>query len=440
LRLLTFKGGIHPHYYKEKSKNCKIKKIALPEFLYLHLSQHTGIPSKPIVEKGEEVKIGQKIAKESGKLSVPLHSPANGTYMGVVTYPHPLGGRKEAMRIKVNKENPEPFKEKKRDKISDIPGEKLIDIIKDSGIVGMGGAAFPTYFKLQVPPNKEIKDLIINGIECEPYLASDYRLMMERAEEIMKGVDILRRTIKPENVWIAIESNKLDALENMKSSASFFPWAKFVALKTKYPQGSEKQLIEAVTGKKVPEGGLPFDVGAYVQNVGTAFAIYEAVYLSKPLFERVVTVTGNIRHQSNFLVPIGTPFEYIIELAEGPIGKISKIINGGPLMGISQATPEASVTKGTTGILIQNEKESISREPAPCIRCAACVDCCPMKLLPTEIYKYIETDQLERARELGVLSCMECGSCSYVCPAGIPLTQQFKVAKNRIITKTKGSK
>jgi electron transport complex protein RnfC len=439
LRLLTFKGGIHPPYNKEKSKNSKIKKIALPEFLYLHLSQHTGIPSKPIVEKGEEVKPGQKIAKESGKLSVPLHSPASGTYMGVVMYPHPLGGMKEAMRIKVNKENPELFKERKRDEISDIPEQKLVSIIKDSGIVGMGGAAFPTYFKLQVPPNKKIKDLIINGIECEPYLTSDYRLMLEKAEEIMKGVDIVRRIIKPLNVWIAIESNKLDALEKMRSFASVFPWAKFVALNTKYPQGSEKQLIDAVTGRKVPEGGLPFDVGAYVQNVGTSFAIYEAVYLSKPLFERVVTITGNVRHQSNFLVPIGTPIEYLIEITEGPIGKIAKIINGGPLMGIAQATPKASVTKGTTGILIQNGRECLTKEPAPCIRCAACVDCCPMKLLPTEIYKYIEMDRLERAKELGVLSCMECGSCSYVCPAGIPLTQQFKVAKNRIM-KSKGSK
>jgi len=437
LKLPTFKGGIHPYDYKEKSKNSKIKRIDPPDFLYLHLSQHTGIPSKPIVEKGEEVEIGQKIANASGKLSVPLHSPVNGTYMGMIIYPHPLGGMKEAMRIKVNKENTEPFKEKKREKISNLPKQKLISVIKDSGIVGMGGAAFPTYFKLQVPSSKKIKDLIINGIECEPYLTADYRLMIEKAEEIMKGVDIIRRIVKPENVWIAIESNKLDALENMKSSASFFPWANFVAPKTKYPQGSEKQLIDAVTGRKVPEGGLPFDAGAYVQNTGTAFAIYEAVYLGKPLFERVVTITGDIRHQSNFLVPIGTPFEHLIKLTEGPIGKIAKIINGGPLMGIAQSYPEAPVLKGTTGILIQNEKEFKKKEPSPCIRCAACVDSCPMKLIPTELYKYIEMDRLEKAKELGVLSCMECGSCSYCCPANIPLTQQFKIAKNRIMKKSK---
>jgi len=437
LKLLTFKGGIHPYDYKEKSKNSKIKRIDPPDFLYLHLSQHTGIPSEPILEKGAEIVIGQKIANASGKLSVPLHSPVNGTYMGTIIYPHPLGGMKEAMKIKVNKENTEPFKEKKREQVTNLPKQKLISIIKDSGIVGMGGAAFPTYFKLQIPSNKKIKDLIINGIECEPYLTSDYRLMMEKAEGIMKGVDIIRRIVKPENVWIAIESNKLDALENMESSASLFPWANFATLKTKYPQGSEKQLIDAITGRKVPEGGLPFDVNVYVQNIGTAFAIYEAVYLTKPLFERVVTLTGNVRHQSNFLAPIGTPFEYLIELTEGPIGKISKIINGGPLMGITQSRAEAPVLKGTTGILIQNEKEFKKKEPAPCIRCAACVDSCPMKLIPTELYKYIEMDRLEKAKDLGILSCMECGSCSYVCPANIPLTQQFKIAKNRITKKSK---
>ncbi len=437
MRLLTFKGGTHPHDFKKKSKNSKIKRIEPPDILYLHLSQHTGAPSLPTIEKGEEVVVGQQIAKASGKLSVGLHSPVNGTYMGTTMYPHPLGAMKEAMKIQVNKENTEPFKEKRREKITNLSKQKLINIIKDSGIVGMGGAAFPTYFKLQVPPSKKIKDLIINAVECEPYLTSDYRLMMENPEEIMKGINIVRRIVSPENVWIAIESNKLDALKIMKGTSSLFPWANFVTLKTKYPQGSEKQLIDAVTGREVPEGGLPFDANAYVQNIGTAFAIYEAIFLGKPLFERVVTITGNVRHPSNFLTPIGTPFEYLIELTEGPIGNISKIINGGPMMGIAQSRAEAPVLKGTTGILIQNEKEFRKKETLSCIRCSACVDSCPMKLLPTEMYKYIEMERLEKAEALGVLSCMECGSCSYVCPANIPLTQQFKIAKNRITRKGK---
>jgi electron transport complex protein RnfC len=432
LSLLTFKGGIHLHDHKKKSKDSKIKRIEPPDFIYLYLSQHTGIPSKPILEKGQEVEIGQKVAKATGKLSVPLHSSVNGTYMGTFMHPHPLGGKKEAIKIKVDKKNKEPFKKTKKNKSTNLTKEKLISIIKDRGIVGMGGAAFPTYFKLQVPSNKKIRDLIINGIECEPYLTSDYRLMMEKCEEIMKGVDIIRKIIKPENVWIAIEANKLDALKIMKSTASFFPWANFVTLRTKYPQGSEKQLIDAITGRKVPEGGLPFDVGTYVQNIGTSYAIYEAVYLEKPLFERVVTVTGNVRHQSNFLVPIGTPFSHLIELTEGPIGKIAKIINGGPLMGIAQSQIDSCVVKGTSGIVVQNEKEFLRKEPDPCIRCGACVDSCPMNLLPTELYKYIEMSKLEKAAELGVTSCMECGSCSYICPANIPLTQQFKIAKSRI--------
>jgi electron transport complex protein RnfC len=428
LSLLTFKGGIHPPGYKYLSKDSKIKRIEPPDFIYLYLSQHTGVPSKPIIEKKDEVETGQKIAEASGKLSVPLHSPVSGTYMGTVMHPHPLGGRKEAIKIKVNKENSEPFKKKNRENIQGI---------KVSGIVGMGGAAFPTYFKLQVPPNKKIRDVIINGAECEPYLTSDYRLMIEKPEEIMKGVDIIRKIVKPKNVWIAIEANKLDALDNMKGTSSLFPWANFIVLKTKYPQGSEKQLIDAITGKEVPEGGLPFDVGAYVQNVGTAFAIYEAVYFEKPLFERVVTITGNVRHQSNFLTPIGTPFKHLIELTEGPIGEISKIINGGPLMGIAQTDIESCVIKGTSGIVVQNQKEVLGREPTPCIRCGACVDRCPMKLLPTEIYKYIEMNKLEKAKEMGVTSCMECGSCSYICPANLPLTQQFKIAKNKINRKSK---
>jgi electron transport complex protein RnfC len=431
LNLLTFKGGIHPLYNKEKSKDSKIKRIDPPDFIYLYLSQHTGIPSKPLLEKGDEVKIGQKVAKATGKLSVPL----NGTYMGSLIHPHPLGGKKEAIKIKVNKEDNESFKTTQNKKRTNLTKQKLINIIKDKGIVGMGGAAFPTYFKLQIPSSKKIKDLIINGIECEPYLTSDYRLMMERPEEIMKGVDIVRKIVKPENVWIAIEANKLDALEIMRNTSSLFPWANFVALRTKYPQGSEKQLIDAITGRKVPEGGLPFDVGAYVQNIGTSYAIHEAVYLDKPLFERVVTVTGSVRHQSNFLVPIGTPFEHLINLTEGPIGEISKIINGGPLMGIAQSHIDSCVVKGTSGIIIQNEKEYLEKKPNPCIRCGACVDCCPMKLLPTELYKYIEMNKLEKAKEMGVLSCMECGSCSYTCPANIPLTQQFKIAKSRITKK-----
>ena len=437
MRLLTFKGGVHTHDYKEKSKNSQIKRIKPPDFLYLHLSQHTGSPSKPIIEKNEEIKIGQEIAQASGKLSVGLHSPVNGTYMGTITYPHPLGGMKEAMKIQTNKEDNEPFKEQKRTKIEDLSKKDLISIIKESGIVGMGGAAFPTYFKLQVPPSKKITDLIINAVECEPYLTSDYRLMLEKPEEIIKGVDIIRKIVNPKNVWIAIEANKLDALRALEETCSQFTWARFVPLKTKYPQGSEKQLIDAVTGREIPEGGLPFDAGAYVQNIGTAFAIYEAVYLGKPLFERVVTLTGNVRHPSNFLTPIGTPFEYLIELSEGAIGKPAKIINGGPLMGIAQSRTEVPVLKGTTGILIQNEKEYKEKSARTCIRCSACVDVCPMKLLPTEINKYIEMDKLEKAKDLGVLSCMECGSCSYVCPANIPLTQQFKIAKNRITRKNK---
>lgn len=436
MKLLTFKGGVHPKYRKELAKDSPIKRIEPPEFIYLPLTQHTGIPSKPIIEKKDEVEVGMKIAESNGKLSVPLHSSVAGVYMGLVNWPHPLGGRKEAMKIKLDPQRTFEWKEEERD-VDLFSEDQIIEIVKEAGIVGMGGAAFPTYFKMKVPPDKKIKDLIINGAECEPYLTADHRLILERAEDIFKGVEILKRVLNPERVWIAIEDNKMDAIDKIKEFSSSYPWANITIHETKYPQGSEKQLIQSITGKEVPEGGLPFDVGAYVQNVGTVIAIYEAVCYSKPLYERVVTVTGPVRDPSNFLVPIGTPFEYLIEASGGVFGGTMQIINGGPMMGIAQVYPEVPVIKGTTGILVQNEKETLEREVSPCIRCASCVDVCPMYLMPTEIYKFIELEDFEKAKELGVLSCMECGGCGYVCPSYIPLPQHFKYAKAELMKEKK---
>jgi len=436
LRLLTFKGGVHPEDKKELAGFAPIERIKPPEIVYLPLSQHTGVPSKPIIEKKDEVEVGMKIAESNGKLSVPLHSSVAGVYMGLVNYPHPLGGRKLAMKIKVDPERTEEWKSEEKE-VGTLSNKDIIKIVKESGIVGMGGAAFPTFFKMQPPPDKKIADLIINGAECEPYLTADYRLMIERAEDILKGIDIIRRVINPDRVWIAIESNKMDAVERMKEVSSSYPSFNISIHKTKYPQGSEKQLVQAVKRQEVPEGGLPFDAGAYVQNIGTALAVYEAVCCSKPLYERVVTVTGSVRDPSNFLVPIGTPFDYLIEEAGGVIGTLMKVINGGPMMGIAQVYPEVPVIKGTTGILIQNREEFFSGIVGPCIRCAACIDVCPMCLMPTEINKSIETENFDKAEEMGVLSCMECGGCAYVCPSNIPLVQQFKYAKNEIMKRRK---
>ncbi|MCK4422068.1 electron transport complex subunit RsxC [candidate division WOR-3 bacterium] len=436
MKLLSFKGGTHPLERKELSSDAHIKRVEPPEIVYLPLSQHTGAPSKVIIEKKDEVTVGMKIAEGDGKISVPLHSSVAGVFMGVVDYPHPLGEKKPAMKIKVDHEKTGEWEGKERDPESLSP-EEIIKIVRESGIVGMGGAAFPTHFKLQPPPDKPIADLIINGAECEPFLTSDYRLMMERTEDILKGVDIIRRVLNPERIWISIESNKMDAVEKMKEAASTYPWAKITVHATKYPQGSEKQLVQSITGLEVPDGGLPFDVGAYVQNVGTAVAIYEAVRYSKPLYERIVTVTGSVREPSNFLVPIGTPFEYLIEQASGVIGELKKIINGGPMMGIAQVTGEVPVIKGTTGILIQNEEEIIPGQTSACIRCASCIDICPLNLMSTELYKFISMDNFDRAEELGLLSCIECGTCSYVCPSNIPLTQYFKYGKAMIAKRRK---
>lgn len=432
MRLLTFSGGVHPPEKKELAEDIRIRRIELPDYVYLFLSQHTGTPSKPIIEKKDEVEIGMKIAEAGEKLSVPLHSSVNGVFMGVESYPHPLGGNGSAMKIKVDKEKSMEWEGEERNP-KDLDREEIISIVKDCGIVGMGGAAFPTYFKLQPPPDKNIKDLIINGAECEPFLTSDYRLMLEKADYILRGTDIIRKIIKPDNVWIAIESNKMEAVEKMREVAADYSGVKVVTLKTKYPQGSERQLIEAVTGRQVPEGGLPFDAGAYVQNVGTAMSVYEAVRYSKPLFERVVTVTGSIRSPGNFLVPIGTPFEHLIEQAGGVMGDIRRIINGGPMMGIAQVSSESPVIKGTTGIVIQNKQSVIDVEEGPCIRCSSCVDICPMGLMPTRLNVLVDKEDFDRAEDMGIMSCMECGSCSYICPARIPLTQQIKYGKNEIM-------
>lgn len=438
MKLLTFRGGVHPPYKKELSRDASIKRIEPPEEVFLPLSQHTGAPSNPIIDKKDEVQVGMKIAEADGKFSLPLHSSVNGVYMGIVNHPHPLGGMKKAMKIKVEvKENVE-WKGKERD-IDSLSEEEMIKIIKNAGIAGMGGAAFPAFIKMQPPPEKEIRDLIINGAECEPYLTSDHRIMLERTADILKGVDILRRILKPNNVWIGIEANKMDAVKAMQNVVEDYPWAEITVHSTRYPQGSEKQLIQAITGKQVPVGGLPFDVGCYVQNVGTAVAIYEAVKFSKPLYERVVTVTGAVKNPSNFLVPLGTTFGYLIEKAGGREGEAGKIINGGPMMGIAQITDEVPVIKGTTGILVQKESEVIKEEEGPCIRCASCVNVCPVNLSPTEIYRFVELEDYDMVDAMDVDSCIECGSCSYICPASIPLTQQFKYAKAELRKRRKKS-
>ena len=432
MKLLTFKGGIHPPEGKELSKNSKIEKLPLPDMVYVPLSQHTGAPANPVVKKGDEVKVGTLIGESAAFISANIHSPVSGKVVKVLQYHYFTGKKTMAVQIQVEGEETVEGYGVERD-YSNMSKEELVKIVKDAGIVGMGGAMFPTHVKLSPPPEKKIDTVIINGAECEPYLTSDYRLMMERTEDILKGVEIIQKILEPEHIYIAIESNKMDAVQKFKEILSENDKIQVVVLKTKYPQGSEKHLIKAITGREVPSGGLPFDVGCYVQNVGTAVAIYEAVRFQKPLTHRVITVTGAVNTPKNVYAPIGTPIKNLVEFAGGYRGTPGKVIMGGPMMGFAVYTDEIPVIKGTSGILVQMEQEVITDEVYPCLRCGRCIDVCPMHLTPNLMADYIEGNRIDLAENIGVMDCIECGSCAYVCTAKRHLVQHFRYAKREII-------
>lgn len=432
MKVFKFRGGIHPLEKKEITKNKSISKINLPEFVYIPLSQHTGAPSKPIVNKKDAVKVGTRLSDPVGFVSVPVHSSVSGIVAGIVPHYHHLGKKMDAVKIKVEGQELEEGIGEERN-YSNLRPDEIIEKVKMAGIVGLGGAAFPTHVKLSPPKDKKIDTLIINGAECEPYLTADYRIMLERPDDILKGTEIISKILNPERVVIAIEDNKKDAATLLMEKIGGERDIEVVLLKTRYPQGSEKQLIFAITGREVPAGGLPFDVGCYVQNVGTAVAIYEAIALNKPLYERVVTVTGAVNNPGNFLVPIGTPIKNLIDAAGGSLGEIGKVIMGGPMMGIAQKSLEVPVVKGTSGILIQSINDVFIDDPTPCIRCGSCVDVCPMGLLPNLMEWNVNANNFDGAEKLGLMFCIECGSCAYVCPARRPLVHAFKYGKSEIL-------
>jgi len=430
--LLSFRGGAHPPGKKEGSKSAPIEKLPLPEMLYIPLSQHTGAPAKPIVNKGDKVKVGTLIGESAGFISANIHSPVSGKVLKILPYHHFLGKKSPAVQIQVEGDESIEGYGEPRD-YDNLSIKQLIEIVKDAGIVGMGGAMFPTHVKLSPPPEKKIDTAIINGAECEPYLTSDYRLMLEQTEDILKGTEIIKKILNLEKIYIGIEDNKIDAAQKFQDLLKDKNGIEVVILKTKYPQGSEKHLIKAITGREVPSGRLPFDVGCYVQNVGTAIAIYEAVRFNRPLTHRVVTVTGAVKTPKNIYAPIGTPVKKLIEFSGGYLGEPGKIISGGPMMGISLYTDEVPITKGTSGIVVQRMEDVITDEASPCIRCAHCIDTCPMGLTPNLMADYIEVKNIDMAEKLGVMDCIECGTCSYVCPAKRHLAQHFKFAKREII-------
>ena len=434
--LKTFKrGGIHPPDNKI-SKDKPIMRFPLPETVVIPLSQHIGAPAQPCVAKGDTVKVGQLIAQASGFVSANVHSSVSGTVMSLDPVPDGGGVRRPAITIKVEGDEWVDGVDLSDTvvKSCNLSPSEIIAKIADAGIVGMGGATFPTQVKLSVPPGKKADALIINGVECEPYLTSDHRIMLEKGAELLVGINILGRALGVEDIYIGIENNKPDAIANLEELARIYPNIRVVPLKVKYPQGGEKQLIDAVLGREVPSGGLPIDVGVVVQNVGTAYAVYEAVQKNKPLIERVVTVTGKkLKNPSNYIVRIGTPISKLIEYSGGFPADTGKVINGGPMMGRAMANSDATVTKGTSGILVVTGKSARRRESTSCIKCAKCVGVCPMGLEPYLLSKMSKLGRYADLEPLKITDCIECGSCSYTCPAFLPLLDYIRLGKAEVM-------
>ncbi len=435
-RLKTFRlGGIHPADNKI-SRGAAIETFPLPATVTVPLSQHIGAPSSAVVAKGDKVLAGQLIASAAGFVSANIHSPVSGTVTAVDAVPDAGGMRKPAVIIQVEGDqwaegidrNPVVVRE------CSLTSEEIIKKIADAGIVGMGGATFPTQVKLGIPQGKSVDTLIINGVECEPYLTSDHRVMLERGEEMLVGVEILAKALQVNKVYIGIENNKPDAIAHLSSLARNFNGINVVPLKVQYPQGGEKQLIRAVTGREVPSGGLPVDVRTVVQNVGTALAVYEAVQKNKPLVERVVTVTGkNLTKPANFLVRIGTPLSALIEACGGLPDDTGKVVSGGPMMGRAVANLDAPVTKGTSGVVVFREAESHRSRPQACISCAKCVSVCPMGLEPYLLGKLGKLGLYDRMEAEKATDCIECGSCSYTCPSALPLLDMIRLGKVEVM-------
>lgn len=441
--LKTFvKGGVHPKEYK-LSALSKIEVLSPPPSVILPVAQHIGAPAKVLVAKGDKVKTGQLIAASNGFVSANVHSSVSGTVSKVDIFLDSTGYRRLAVQINVEGDDWIDSIDRSPDLKKEIEADsqEIINKISEAGLTGLGGATFPSHVKLSVPDGKKAEYLIVNAVECEPYLTADHSLMMEKGEEIMVGTRIMMRALKVENAIIGIESNKPDAIEYLSHLAANEKGIKVQGLKVKYPQGGEKQLTSALLGREVPSGSLPIDVGVVAFNVGSIFAAYEAVQKNKPLFERVVTVTGlSLNKPSNFLTRLGTPVSYLIEAAGGLPGDTGKVINGGPMMGKALNSIDVPVVKGSSGILLLPQTLSDRKELRNCIRCARCVNVCPMGLEPFLLMSMAEKEMFSRLEGEKILDCMECGSCSYICPSGRPLLDYIRLGKMKTLQLIKAKK
>ncbi len=435
----TFAQGIHPPYNKELTAEKKLEVLPLPERVVIPLAHHIGAPNQPLVEVGDEVKRGQKIGATDAFVSAPVHASISGRVVAVDPVLTLLGQESTAITIESDGRDEQAPDFKPEASWQDLSPERLREIIREAGIVGMGGAMFPTHVKVSVPEDKKIDTMILNGAECEPYLTVDYRLMLERTEEVVCGLKILMKVLEVEQGIIGIEDNKPEAISAMQEQISDEDQIQLEVLETKYPQGGEKLLIKALLDREVPMGGLPLDVGVVVNNTGTALAITRAVREGVPLIERGATVTGSIiAEPKNLLYRIGTPVKDLIDYCGGFKGQAGKVILGGPMMGVAQPNLEIPTMKGTSGVLVLSEAEARPLEPGPCIRCSRCVDACPTHLMPTDLARFSEHREVDRLEDYNVLDCIECGSCSYICPAKIPLVEWIRLGKAEVMAQKKG--
>ena len=432
----TFRiGGVHPNDNKIYSAHKQITEVPLPKKAVIPLVQHIGAPAKALVVKGDKVKVGQLIAEAGGFVSANIHSPVSGTVTKVDSTVDAWGLRMPAIFIDVEGDEwmPEIDRSDELNTICKLEAKEIIEKIKAAGIVGLGGACFPTHVKLMPPPGKKAEVLVVNGVECEPYLTCDHQLMLEKGEEIMVGIQILMRALDIKKAVIGIENNKTDAIELMQKLSSRYLGVSVEPLKLRYPQGGEKQLIDACISRQVPSGALPIEVGAVVDNVATIFAVYEAVQKNKPLISRVMTVTGkDVKNPGNYSVRFGTPLSEVLDFAGGIPQSTGKIIGGGPMMGRAMNNVDMPTNKRVSGVLMLTKEESFRKEPSACIRCAKCVSACPMGLEPYLLSKLAALSRFDEMEKHNVMDCIDCGCCQFTCPSNRPLLDYIRMGKAQV--------
>ncbi|MDX1622974.1 MAG: electron transport complex subunit RsxC [Gemmatimonadota bacterium] len=434
--LLTGNGfahGVHPPDSKELTEAVPIRRMPFPEEVVLPVRQHAGKPAVPIVRPGDRVERGDTVAEADGFVSAPVHASAAGTVKEIGWWPHPDGSTDRAIRIAVDRWSPQIPRPRIVPRWEGLAADEVVRAVQAAGVVGLGGAAFPTHVKLSPPDDVDIELLIVNGAECEPYLTTDHRTMVEYPERVHFGVRVMMRALGVEQAVIGVEKNKPDAIERLRETAPGDLDVEVVGLTVKYPQGAEKMLIKSVTGREVPSGKLPMHVGVVVQNAGSIATIAEVFESGLPLVERIVTVTGpGVRRPSNLIVPVGTRLRDALDFCGGLADDATEILFGGPMMGVPQSDLDVPLVKGTTGVVVLTGAGSAERTAYPCIRCGTCLEACPVFLNPQRLGRLARAGRYEEMAESHLDDCMLCGSCSYVCPSNIPLSQMFALAKGQL--------